>query len=200
MLTLVTLTCALINSTRTHSHAHTCVHAQAVDPFVLQTGAGLRSGTWCCTGVNKDKKNVYIKADVKCKNIQFKSALSLTMPHLVKTPARVMTTSSSPSSPSLWPVRITITQPDPNKQQLPQLTDKESATIAHRRGHPIKQAGVAVGVIRLALLEPSFPPSFTLFPPAPIKWVRWPKSRARGWIGVESHGCIPRQGIVPILV
>lgn len=82
-----------------------------------------------------------------------------TISHLVKTPARVMTLTTPPQPARLD--HITIRQPDPNKQQLPQLTDKESGTIAHGRGHPIKQPGVTVGgLIRLLLLEPSSAPSF----------------------------------------
>lgn len=93
--------------------------------------------------------------------LQFNRTLSPATSHLVTTPARVMTTSSSSSPPPPRPDHITIRQPDPNKQQLPQLTDKESGPIAHGRGHPIKQPGVTVGgVIRLALPGP---PSLALF-------------------------------------
>lgn len=120
------------------------------------------------------------------------------------------TSSSSPASspPPPRPDHITIRQPEPNKQQLPQLTDKESGPIAQGRGHPIKQPGVTVGgVIRLALLEPpalALPLSLSL--PAqscackrllPLAERGGSKRRAGGWDGVESDGAPQGWGSLP---
>lgn len=126
-------------------------------------GAGIRR-----TGANKDKRHIYIKADVKCRKAGARNPIAHARrryPHLVKTPARVMTTSPSLSPPPCRPDRITIRQPDPNKQQLPQLTDKESGAIAHGRGHPIKQPGVTVGgsFVWPSSSRPPLPPSLLFF-------------------------------------
>lgn len=170
----------LLLTPRTHSgaHTHTCTHARAGTTcstiFVPNSGRFTLRNTLHTVPYRSQQGQKAHLHPSECEVWKHRCSNSIaqrstTRSHLVETPARVMTTSPSSPSPSPLPAQwradcITIRQPDPNKQQLPQLTDKESGAIAHGRGHPIKQPGVTVGgVIILALLEPPTPPSFPLF-------------------------------------